>query len=824
MVRVFPCVSCSKPVRSDHKGIRCTKCHKWVHIDCIGISTDEYDDPLHEFLNWECPKCMFDYLPNYFVQGDISRSRGNSRGSRLSTGKSKYDCLRFEELNQKGLRIVHLNVRSLLRNLSEIELLLSQNNVHILSLNETWLDDSVLDQEVYIAGYQIIRKDRNRHGGGVVVYIKENLHYHLLRHNSLEHLEALPLLIAPEHSKAFVFMSWYRPPNSPICLFDYYEELVSFLDSFGRSVIIMGDLNCDIMKTPLSNETKHLNSINNIYSLNQINTTEYTRCSEHSISLIDHMLTNCCDMVASQGVIHSGISDHSICFLIWKHTVRDKTPRMITYRKMKNFDVNSFHNQLRSQPWHQVYDKCSLEEAVKVWEDLFMEVVNVHMPICQKRVKNKSSPWMCPEITKLISERDKLKSKARKVKVELFKATEESTKIELKKKQEDLWNRYSDDWLCATDNGQYTGAVLIDMKKAFDTVDISILLKKLMKVGVTGNSLAWFESYLSNREISTYFCSEMSDFSNVSYGVPQGSILGPLLFTLYIDDMVQQVEHCDIHLYADDTILYYSDNDVNCIDDFLNADLKRIHDWMCLNKLSLNVDKTESILIGTRSMLSKRKSLNVHISGNRIQSKETVKYLGVLIDQEFKWNAHIENLCTRTSKLVNFLGRLRVFINECNLKLIYRTIILPLFDYADVVFDSSSQKYTDQLQKLQNRAGRIILGIDPYKHISNHAIHQTLNWESLKSRRVKHTLSLAYKSINNLSAPYMQDLFEFISHQYSLRSDGNLVLPKPHSESCKRMFSYRGASYFNDLPRDVKSSHSYKSFLKAVNQNTLKWM
>ena len=170
------------------------------------------------------------------------------------------------------------------------------------------------------------------------------------------------------------------------------------------------------------------------------------------------------------------------------------------------------------------------------------------------------------------------------------------------------------------------------------------------------------------------------------------------------------------------------------------------------------------------------------------------------------------------------MGRLRVFINECNLKLIYRTIILPLFDYADVVFDSSPQKYTDQLQKLQNRAGRIILGIDPYKHISNHAIHQTLNWESLKSRRVKHTLSLAYKIINNLSAPYMQDLFAFVSQQYSLRSDGNLVLPKPHKESCKRMFSYRGASYFNDLPRDVKSSHSYKSFLKAFDQNILKWM
>ena len=211
-------------------------------------------------------------------------------------------------------------------------------------------------------------------------------------------------------------------------------------------------------------------------------------------------------------------------------------------------------------------------------------------------------------------------------------------------------------------------------------------------------------------------------------------------------------------------------------------------------------------------MLSKRKSLNVHISGNRIQSKETVKYLGVLIDQELKWNAHIENICTRISKLVNFLGRLRVFINECNLKLIYRTIILPLFDYADVVFNSSPQKYTDQLQKLQNRAGRIII---PNFKLGTMKIPTCETYTLIK---------LVYKSINNLSAPYMQDLFEFVSHQYSLRSDGNLFLPKPHTECCKRMFSYRGASYFNDLPRDVKSSHSYNSFLKAVDQNILKWM
>ena len=140
------------------------------------------------------------------------------------------------------------------------------------------------------------------------------------------------------------------------------------------------------------------------------------------------------------------------------------------------------------------------------------------------------------------------------------------------------------------------------------------------------------------------------------------------------------------------------------------------------------------------------------------------------------------------------------------------------------MYDSSNLKYTDRLQKLQNRAGRIILGINPYKHISNHELHQLLNWESLKSRRVKHTVSLVYKSLNDLSAPYMQNSFQFVSHPYNLRSDGNLSLPKPHTDYCKRMFSYRGASSFNNLPRDAKSSISYSLFLKEIDQHILKWL
>ena len=141
------------------------------------------------------------------------------------------------------------------------------------------------------------------------------------------------------------------------------------------------------------------------------------------------------------------------------------------------------------------------------------------------------------------------------------------------------------------------------------------------------------------------------------------------------------------------------------------------------------------------------------------------------------------------------------------------------------MFDSSNLKYTEQLQKLQNRAGKIILRISPYKHMSNHATHQILNWESLKSRRLKHTLLMVFKSLNGLSAPYMQNFFKFVSHQYSLRSDGNLSLPKPRTEYCRRMFSYRGASYFNDLQcHDARCTTTYNTFKKAIEQNILKWM
>ena len=248
--------------------------------------------------------------------------------------------------------------------------------------------------------------------------------------------------------------------------------------------------------------------------------------------------------------------------------------------------------------------------------------------------------------------------------------------------------KVTDDWLTAIDRGLFTGAVFIDLRKAFDTVDPSILLQKLRSIGVSLDCLPWFASYLTDRRIFTVVNSLTSSESSIEYGVPQGSILGPLLFIIYIDDLVKHLKYCSVHLYADDTVIYYSHKDVHSIESVLNSDLQNIFKWLCNSKLSLNCDKTVSMLFGSQSMLKKCDHVNVKVNGKKIKPVHSMKYLGMVLDPCLKWDLHIDQMCIRISKLIRLLSRLRYTVNLTNMKLIYNAIILHIFDYGDSLYDS----------------------------------------------------------------------------------------------------------------------------------------
>ena len=177
-------------------------------------------------------------------------------------------------------------------------------------------------------------------------------------------------------------------------------------------------------------------------------------------------------------------------------------------------------------------------------------------------------------------------------------------------------------------------------------------------------------------------------------------------------------------------------------------------------------------------------------------------------------------MITRISKLTRLLSRLRYTLNLSNMKIVYNAIILPIFDYGDILYGNAATKYTDQLQKLQNRAFRILLGISPYEHVSVKEIHTRLGYKSLESRRCCHLNVMVYKVLNELAPQYLRESFKFCQYNYSLRSNGKLSLPKPRTDYCKRTFSYQGALQFNNLPLNVTLLDSLSIFKNNLNDSS----
>lgn len=931
--------------------------------------------------------------------------------------------MKYDQFKTDDFKCTHLNVRSLYRNYDEIGHFLHDNNIHVLALNETLLDDSISDSELRVQDYDLLRKDRNRNGGGVAIYIQNSITYEVVNSEVFDSLELLLIKIRPKSSSPFLFMSWYRPPDSKIELMDRYERVLAFIDTFRLDVVVMGDVNCDLKKPYKSNMIKRYEEVNTLYSMQQINTTMFTRITHISKSLIDHMLTNATDMIRTHGVISIALSDHDLCYLILNFkSVRN--PKTITFRNLKKVNLEAFRNHLSNHPWHEIETCKSLDEEIDLWESFLLKSIDEFAPLKKKRVRNQPAPWLNSDIKQIMKIRDGLKRKAsksnneelmnryRKAKNLVTKKIRAAKKAHFSKQLSDtakstsnIWpvlksllpskkatqnynpgtedsllanqfnnffanvgadlaatipnvncnkncskydncndllfeltpvseedvlkaiqgmsnkkstgvdnisilmikmavptivpslthicnrslsertfptkwkrskiipihksgnkksaNNYrpisilpsvskilerlvqvqltdylkfnnilseaqsgfrknhstisallkvTDDWLSAIDHGLLTGAVFIDLRKAFDTVDPFILLNKLSNIGVSASCLSWFRSYLTGRRICTVINSSTSKESSIDYGVPQGSILGPLLFVIYIDDLVKHLEQCSVHLYADDTVIYFSNKDVHMIESVLNSELQNIFDWLGSSKLSLNCNKTVCMLFGSPGMLQKYNQVHITVNNARIQQVQSTKYLGMILDPNLKWNLHIDHMSNRISKLVRMLSRLRHTLNISNMKIVYNAIILPIFDYGDVLYGSGAAKYTDSLQKLQNRAFRILLGLSPYEHVSIKELHSRLGYKSLEFRRFCHLNTMVYKAINELAPPYLKSSFHFCQYNYLLRSNGKLALPRPRTDYLKRSFSYRGAMQFNNLPPELKLSTSVASF------------
>ena len=310
--------------------------------------------------------------------------------------------------------IASLNINSLLSHIDELRVFLHDSKIDILSINETKLDSTVHDSDVYIPGFEIVRKDRRvngRKGGGVCIYLRTNLNYRIRDDLINDDLECLIVEISKPRSSAFLVGTWYRPPNSPPERFNEFENVIDKIDAESKELYILGDINCNLLPEASAHISSYLTNIFDIYGLSQL-ITEPTRVTPVSKTLIDLCITNSPEKVSNSGVIHLGIIDHSLVFMTCKVHHDRFCPRTIEMRQFKHFQKNKFLSDLEQMPWSNV-DLCSdPNDMWDEWKQIFVSCMDKYAPRKLKRISKKRAPWITKGLLHKMHSRDLIKKKA----------------------------------------------------------------------------------------------------------------------------------------------------------------------------------------------------------------------------------------------------------------------------------------------------------------------------------------------------------------------------------------------------------------------------
>ena len=271
---------------------------------------------------------------------------------------------------------------------------------------------------------------------------------------------------------------------------------------------------------------------------------------------------------------------------------------------------------------------------------------------------------------------------------------------------QDVLLRATDDWKKALDLGQIVATVMIDLSKAFDTINHDLLLRKLNAYGIQNAELAWFTDYLSGRKQRVVLNSVPSEWARVTMGVPQGSILGPLLFLLFVNDLPDVVQETSINLFADDTAIYSADSDPSVLGERVEKDLGRVALWIHSNGLRLNVAKTQLMVLSRRGRREEADSVRVKIGEVELQQQSCVRYLGVEIDRDLTWKAHIQKVYNQCMGKLAAIRRAGSYL-PCHIrKLLYQAFVLPHLDYCSVVWNSCGATLGKRIERVQNYALR----------------------------------------------------------------------------------------------------------------------
>ena len=815
------CLACNKTIRLNQKELTCNLCSGSFHYKC------EAGKLKLDVNLWNCTRCGLPPLSDSFFDLDtkLNRSRRSSQYDDIEDNDS--DSLDWYQSNISGyykfnIKIGYLNINSVVNKIDEVKDLLNRNMFDILFLAETKIDSTVSSHLVSHPGFRTIRKDRKKGAGGLLAYIRNDLSaYRRLKLES-SNIESICLDVKGSNNSRFIVCGCYRSPTK--CKeSDFLASLSTAAENMyntRRELLLLGDFNMDMYENRDEGrfpDTRLVDFCNRFCLSNRIDNP--TRVTKTSKSLIDVLLTSHAERYATSGSLHLGLSDHDLIFTVRKNKNSRPQPRLIEFRSMKNFKLPDFLADLKRVPWSSAYTFDNADDVWAHWRALFKDVLDQHVPLKKKWIRGDQLPWISPDLLREISHRNKLFKR--------HKRNPTSTSWDDYKRQRNkvtsLKRNAVKRFCCDTSlSAKHPGEFWRKMKPLLPTssgknIQGVILVEDSGVVSDPGRVAEVFSDYFANiiqlghRSDTDYtdhprLDGVCSDFKTVESGVPQGSLLGPLLFNIFINDLNFCVPNVSLRLYADDTTAYLSDVSPTILEFSFNKDLQALSTWFESNYLTVNCAKTQALSVGPCAY-----HCSLFLNNAQIEFLRSIKILGVTLDKDLSYKEHISDQLKKAYAKASALRRIRRFLPHDAMIKLYKAFILPHLEYCGPLFVGIGTGQRNRLEDGNCYILRTLIGHN--KSMSYDELLTAASMTSLYCRRLHQALILLFKCLNGTGPTYIASLFKYRHTPYRLRGEGlNLELPKFNCKFKKNSVTYSLTKLWNSLPSHVRLSSDSSDF------------
>ena len=366
-------------------------------------------------------------------------------------------------------------------------------------------------------------------------------------------------------------------------------------------------------------------------------------------------------------------------------------------------------------------------------------------------------------------------------------------------------------WQRNLDQSNIIGTVLMDLSKAYDCLPHDLLIAKLAAYGLDNNSLTFIFDYLTSRKQRVKIGGVFSTWLEILLGVPQGSILGPLFFNIFINDLLSFIQETEICNFADDNSLYAFGKTITVVRSALEREIQNVLWWFETNSMVANPAKFQIMFLGTKEIIPE-----FNIGSISVPISDHVKLLGITIDNKLRFKRHIEELCRKASSKTKALLRIRPFLSSQVAKSLCNAYILSPFKYCPLIWMNFSIGSNSQLNRLHKRSLRaVFLNFD----LNFDELLALDNGVSLHIYSIQKLLLEVFKSLNGLSPTFISELFQTKSSNYSLRSGHQLTLPPTKTRTFgTHSISFMGSLLWNRLPKEIKDSKSINQFKHRIKE------